>query len=197
MLIEVMKLRRTKKLEVDKFLQSVEFDADTSYLANYPTTDRTFAFLDVTGYTAYTQKYGTHAAAQMLHKFRSAVRIVVGKHGVRVSKWLGDGVMLVGVKSAPLISATAELNLLFEGKEFSIHSGIARGSVIIFEGDDYIGRPVNIASRLADYAKPNEILIHGVGKKYVPNTVKLDPLSATVPIRGIGELSDISRLIVG
>jgi class 3 adenylate cyclase len=35
---------------------------------------------------------------------------------------------------------------------------MAGGDVILFEGDDYIGGPVNLAARLADQADPNEVL---------------------------------------
>src|SRR3546814_6304497 len=35
---------------------------------------------------------------------------------------------------------------------------MASGPVIMFEGDDYIGAPVNIAARLCDQAQPHELL---------------------------------------
>jgi adenylate cyclase len=31
--------------------------------------------------------------------------------------------------------------------------------VILFEGDDYIGRPVNLAARLCDEAEPHQLLV--------------------------------------
>ena len=36
--------------------------------------------------------------------------------------------------------------------------GIAAGRVIVFEGDDFIGMSINLASRLCDAAAPGEIL---------------------------------------
>jgi class 3 adenylate cyclase len=36
--------------------------------------------------------------------------------------------------------------------------GIAAGRVIVFEGDDFIGMAINLASRLCDAAAPGEIL---------------------------------------
>ena len=35
---------------------------------------------------------------------------------------------------------------------------MARGPVILFEGDDYIGTAVNLAARLCDIAAPHEVL---------------------------------------
>ena len=172
----------------------VTYDPETSYLRDFPTTTRTFAFVDVTEFTNYTHKYGIHAAAQMLTKFRQAVRIVVGQHRVRVAKWLGDGVMLVGVSSRPICAAVYELNELFRGDDFFIHSGIARGSVIIFEGDDYVGRAVNVAARLCQHARPSEILVYDLTGRHIPADLRLYKLSEPLLLHGIGELDDIAAL---
>ena len=63
-----------------------------------------------------------------------------------MAKWLGDGVMLVGTEAGPLIAAVGELALRLHDDEFDIHAGIADGTVLLFEGDDYVGRPVNLAA---------------------------------------------------
>jgi adenylate cyclase len=39
-----------------------------------------------------------------------------------------------------------------------LRTGIAAGPVILFEGDDFIGMAINLASRLCDAAAPGEIL---------------------------------------
>ena len=65
------------------------------------TLDRWFAFIDITGFTSYTEAHGTQAALEVLARFRSAVRQVTGRRGVRVLKWLGDGVMLVSTAPSP------------------------------------------------------------------------------------------------
>ena len=63
------------------------------------TLERWFAFVDVCGFTTFTERNGTPAALEVLTRFRSAVRAVTGRRGVRVLKWLGDGAMLVGVST--------------------------------------------------------------------------------------------------
>jgi class 3 adenylate cyclase len=41
--------------------------------------------------------------------------------------------------------------------------------VILFEGDDYIGGPVNLASRLSDVASPGEIVASADMAAFVPD----------------------------
>ena len=74
--------------------------------APYPTgatltVDRSFAFVDICGFTAYCERSGEQLALELLIDFRQIVRDVVARRGVRVSKWLGDGVMIVSLEPAP------------------------------------------------------------------------------------------------
>ena len=41
----------------------------------------------------------------------------------------------------------------------TLRAGIATGYALLFEGDDYIGSAVNMASRLCDIAGPFEVLL--------------------------------------
>jgi class 3 adenylate cyclase len=78
---------------------------------------------------------------------------------VRVDKWLGDGVMLVGVEVEPVVAAVVAIcNQLRDVGELPMRAGIATGPVIILEGDDYVGKSVNTAARLCDRADAGMIL---------------------------------------
>ena len=123
---------------------------------------RIVAFIDVCGFTRFTDQYGAHSAIEMLTRFRSACRDVTARRGTRVAKWMGDGVMLVGAEAGPVVATAAELLLRVEDEGFDIHGGIAAGMMLLFEGDDYIGRPVNLAARLCEAAAPGELLAVGV-----------------------------------
>ena len=156
------------------------------------TLERWFAFVDVCGFTTFTERNGTPAALEVLTRFRSAVRAVTGRRGVRVLKWLGDGAMLVGVSPGPVIAAVCELRLRFDEDSFDIHAGIAGGHVLLFEGDDYIGHAANHASRLCEAAAPGEVLALGVGA-HLPDWVQVvEQLSVYAP--GIGDLHGVSKL---
>jgi len=157
------------------------------------TLERWFAFIDVCGFTTFTERNGTPAALEVLTRFRSAVRAVTGRRGVRVLKWLGDGAMLVGVEPGPVIAAVCELALRFADDDFDIHAGIAGGHVLLFEGDDYIGPAANHASRLCEVAAPGEILGLGV-TPHLPDWVR-EADRRTVRVQGVGELPRVSQLV--
>lgn len=120
---------------------------------------RTFAFVDLCGFTDFTDDNGDEAAVQELQILRSIVREVTPLFGVRVEKWLGDGVMIVGVEADALVGAAMAIELRHTRQgHLPLRGGIAGGDVLLLEGDDYIGRAVNLASRLRDLAGPGELL---------------------------------------
>lgn len=152
---------------------------------------RTFAFVDVTGFTEFCDRQGEHAAIALLTRFRTIVRDVVGRRGVRVGKWLGDGVMVVGVDEGPAVATVAEVVLRCSAIGIDTHAGIATGTVLLFEGDDYIGRPVNLAARLCDAAEPGEILAGVLDT--LPDWVAVrDEIS--VDVAGVGGVDGIRSL---
>ena len=85
---------------------------------------------------------------------------VAALKAVRVAKWLGDGAMLVSVEMEPAVEAIVDIERRIDesGSPLALRAGIATGPVILFEGDDYIGQSVNLASRLCDLAHPHEVL---------------------------------------
>ncbi|MFN8037055.1 MAG: adenylate/guanylate cyclase domain-containing protein [Acidimicrobiia bacterium] len=150
--------------------------------------ERTFAFVDLSGFTRFTDAQGDEEAVLVLTAFRAAVREVASDHGVRVAKWLGDGAMFVATETAPVIETVLELQRRFDGAGVSLplRAGIARGEAILFEGDDYIGSPVNLAARLCDEAGPFEVLAGADVGDSVPDDVVATPVGARV-ITGFGQ----------
>jgi class 3 adenylate cyclase len=128
------------------------------------TVVRTFAFIDLCGFTDAMDRAGTDAAVALLRRLRDAVREASAVHGIRVDKWLGDGAMLVSVESPPLLEAVVTLVAASVGPDsLPLRAGIASGEAVIFEGEDYIGKPVNLAARLSDVAEAGEILVASSG----------------------------------
>jgi adenylate cyclase len=116
-------------------------------------------FLDISGYTHLTEERGDEAAAALAAKVASLVRRSSQEHGGQPVKWLGDGVMFYFPD--PGQAVLAALNMV-EG--VATHAlpparvGIQAGPVVFQEGD-YFGRTVNVAARIAEYARPGEVLV--------------------------------------
>jgi adenylate cyclase len=74
-------------------------------------------------------------------------------------KWLGDGVMFYF--EDPGQSVLAALDMVDGAASQALppaHVGIHAGPVVFQEGD-YFGRTVNIAARIAEYARPGEVVV--------------------------------------
>ncbi len=116
-------------------------------------------FLDITGYTRLTQERGDAAAADLASSLARLVERTSMRHGGRPVKWLGDGVMLFFKDPGPGVSAALEM---VEGVTAAglppAHVGLHAGPVVFQEGD-YYGQTVNVAARIAEYARPGEVLV--------------------------------------
>jgi class 3 adenylate cyclase len=158
-----------------------------------PLVERAFAFMDLCGFTKFIATHGEHAAIEALTSFRHLTRELGTRRGVRVAKWLGDGAMLVGVEVGPTIAAAAELIARYEGHRLDLRGGLAHGRVLIFDGDDYIGRPANLAARLCQAARPGELLTVGYPPTALPPWIRvLDTRSITLP--GLGRFRRVQQL---
>jgi class 3 adenylate cyclase len=115
---------------------------------------RTFIFVDLSGFTNYTESYGDGAAAQLLAQFRGIARAVGSHQGVRIDKYLGDGLMAVAVEAIDGITFAMELqrHAVTACAPLTLRIGIATGDTMLFEGQDYIGSAPNLAARLCDAA---------------------------------------------
>lgn len=122
--------------------------------------ERTIAFIDLSGFTSHTDAQGDDDAVALLALFRGVIRDICSRHGVRIAKWLGDGAMMISVEPEPILYALRSIvtRLNHPGMPLGLRIGVATGAVILFEGDDYIGKSVNLAARLCDAAKPGEML---------------------------------------
>jgi len=156
--------------------------------------ENVFAFVDISGFTSYCEGHGEHAAIEVLTRFRTITRAIAVRRGVRVAKWLGDGVMLVSAEPAPLVAAVAEVLIRSAATGIDTHAGMARGPVLLFEGDDYVGRTVNLAARLCDVAVAGEVLCIDLGDE-LPDWVALaEPRPQA--LAGMGVVEHVRRMTV-
>jgi class 3 adenylate cyclase len=116
-------------------------------------------FLDLAGYTRLTEERGDQAAADLAARLARLVRRSSQEHGGTPVKWLGDGVMFYFREPGDAALAAVEM---VEGVGRQglppAHAGVHAGPVVFQEGD-YFGRTVNVAARIAEYARPGEVLV--------------------------------------
>ncbi len=154
-------------------------------------------FLDITGYTRLTEERGDEAAADLATKLATLVRGSSREHDGQPVKWLGDGVMFYFPNPGDGVSAALDM---VEGLPAAglppAHVGIHAGPVV-FQDGDYFGRTVNIAARIAEYARPGEVLV----SQEVVDATELDGVGVTaigpIELKGVSEplsLHSVRRL---
>jgi adenylate cyclase len=116
-------------------------------------------FLDITGYTRLTEERGDAAAADLAARLGRLVRQSAARYAGKPVKWLGDGVMFhFPDPGAGVLAALEMVRGVADGGLPPAHVGLDAGPVLYQEGD-YFGRTVNVAARIAEYARPGEVLV--------------------------------------
>jgi adenylate cyclase len=156
------------------------------------TVVRTFAFLDLCGSTSFLEREGAQATSEVVSHFRAQARQVTAQRGLRVAKWMGDGAMLVGVATGPVVASAVELCARMDGSPLRLRGGVAVSMALIFDGDDYLGRGANFAARICDAAAPGEVLCDPDCFTAIPEWVAVVG-SRGVSVRGMGH-HDVLRL---
>jgi class 3 adenylate cyclase len=130
----------------------------------------TIMFSDVCDYTGITHRLGDERAHTLLREHNELVRAQITAFGGREVKSNGDGFMVAfSSTSRALRCATAlqrrlaERNATTTGEPIRLHIGIHTGDVVV-DGNDLVGGAVIVASRLADVAGPEEILVSSVAR---------------------------------
>ena len=136
-------------------------------------------FTDVVESTSLNERLGDEAWAQLLADHRRVVRGVLAAHdGVEVGTQ-GDGFLLrVGSPAAAVRCATAlQLELASDrrdgGDSLAVRMGVHAGEVVHHDGDDVVGRVVNLAARVTDSAGAGEILVTEPVADHLPDDVVL------------------------
>ncbi len=173
----------------------------------------TVLFSDLSGYTAMSERLDPEEVKKIMSWIFGEVAQIVTKYEGFIEKFIGDAAMALfgvprvheddpvrAIKAAREIHATVNAispNLEEKiGQPLQMHSGINTGLVVTGNVDmekgthGAVGDTINLASRLADLAKPGEIIVslethqlsasHFNVKELEPITVKgkAQPLSA-------------------
>jgi adenylate cyclase len=116
-------------------------------------------FIDLVGFTTLSRDLAARELAELVERFEDTAYDVVAVHDGRVVKLIGDEVMFV-TRTATAACETA-LGLLerFAGDAAVTPRGAIAFGEMLVRGGDYYGPIVNLASRVAQIAVPNELLV--------------------------------------
>jgi class 3 adenylate cyclase len=123
------------------------------------------AVVDISGFTRLSSR-DEPAAILATALLQKEARRLADAHGGRLVKSTGDGALLAFHDACPAAAALRALHAAFaQGLRalslpgLELHSGIHWGEYLETHDGDIYGNTVNIASRVADGAKPGEILV--------------------------------------
>jgi adenylate cyclase len=118
----------------------------------------TVGFVDIVGFTRLGEEVPPEELGALVRDFERSVEEAV-RPPVRLVKTIGDAAMLVAPEAPPLLDAT--LNLVEDSRRAGdrplLRGGVASGDALPRVGDWY-GRPVNLASRLTEFARRGSVV---------------------------------------
>ena len=122
----------------------------------------TVGFADLVGFTALSQQLDDHELAAIVDRFEETAYDVVGAHGGRVIKMIGDEVMFAVDDPRAAVEIGLTLADVYEDDEelSGIRVGLARGPVLALSGDLF-GPTVNLASRIVSVAYESSVVVSG------------------------------------
>jgi class 3 adenylate cyclase len=135
---------------------------------------------DVAGYSRLMglDEVGT---ARVLREHRAVSDALVAKHGGRIVKTTGDGVLIEFPSVVDAVECAVAMQAVMaerndgvpEDRRMLFRIGINLGDILI-EGDDILGDGVNIAARLEGIAEPGGICISSSTYDHVRGKVAVD-----------------------
>jgi adenylate cyclase len=159
--------------------------------------DVAILFTDLVGFSSWALEAGDQLAIELLREFTEAVEPPILEQRGEVVKRLGDGVMAAfwdaGSATEVAFAANERIAAIeVGGYRPRLRTGIHLGRPRKL-GGDYFGVDVNIAARLADAAKPGEVLVSD------PIVAALDPAAVTAKnrrFRAKGAPADLGAHVV-
>jgi class 3 adenylate cyclase len=139
----------------------------------------TLIFTDIEGSTEMSERLGDRQWMEVLRDHNALIRNLVQLHEGTVVKARGDGFMLAFSSAHSALYCAMEVARAFAGRSSSpsaealnvrigVHSGF-----LIADADDFYGRNVVLAARIADRARGGEILVSGAVKQYTDSDPSL------------------------
>jgi len=159
---------------VNAFLGRIEDPQPTTSTSDIPITEtafRTIMFTDMEGSTTITTRLGDAKSMELLRTHNAIIRNAIKIHGGSEVKHTGDGFMISfsSVSNAVECAISIQRGITSYNKEdpvtpLHLRIGLSAGEPVV-EGGDLFGSTVQLAARICDHAKPEQILVTSVVQK--------------------------------
>jgi adenylate cyclase len=149
--------------------------------------EMTFCFADLVGFTHLGETVATDELGAVAERLEE-LALEHAEPPVRLIKTIGDAVMLGSHDTDAVIEAALKLVAAADeqGDEFpQLKAGIAHGEALARAGD-WFGRPVNLAARVTDIARPGSVLADEAAKDSAEREWRWSFARAR-KIKGVGE----------
>jgi class 3 adenylate cyclase len=140
----------------------------------------TLIFSDIEGSTEMLERLGESQWMEVVRQHNALIRSVVQSHDGTVVKSQGDGFMLAFSSAHTALYCAMEVERALAVRPFSpsveelnVRIGVHSGFVIA-DADDFYGRNVVLAARIADKARGGEILASAVVKQLAESAGDVD-----------------------
>ena len=171
----------------EALIEEIEEALDRAGLRSRIEITPAICFLDITGYTRLTEERGDEAAAELAARLTPLVQREAERHGGRVVKWLGDGVMFYFREpTGGVVAALEMIDAIAAAGLPPAHVGLHTGPVV-FQGGDYFGRTVNLAARIGERAAPGQVLVtQEIVDRVGSDGIVFEPVGA-VELKGVAQ----------
>jgi len=144
---------------------------DVQWDGRAPDGTTTIFFSDIQGSTAMTEKLGDYRAQEILRAHNSIIREQVSSHGGFEVKSMGDGFMLAFSSARRALQCAIAVQRTFSSyndahadEPVRVSIGLHTGETVR-EADDFHGRNVVLAYRIAEQAEGGQILVSSLLKE--------------------------------
>ena len=152
------------------------------------------AFVDLSGFTRLAEERGDEPVARVALEFGRLAEEHARAADGRLVKLLGDGALLRFPAAVAAVDATRSLMDALAGAGLPRgHAGIHAGPVIVRDGDIF-GRTVNLASRIADLADADQLLVTRAVADALPSGRFALEAAGEAEVQGIGEAIAVYRV---
>jgi adenylate cyclase len=125
--------------------------------------DMALLFTDLVGFSRWALGAGDAAVLELLREVGVAVEVAITAHQGRIVKRLGDGLMATFLSGDAAVQAALDAQDAVRGIEIEGYAPRMRAGLHWGRprklGGDYLGVDVNVAARVADAAKAEQVLV--------------------------------------